>query len=100
MEQGITSTRPSGTAPVSANDEEAPHLELFYGQRQDLVGNLGAVLAANEPETFAGLWIEHKPQFKGVVLFTRDGGGRTSSTNLSPMRWKPYKLEPTEPIHS
>ena len=61
------------TAPVPANDLEAPQLELFYDQRQDLVGNLGAVLAENEPETFAGLWIEHKPQFKVVVLFTRGG---------------------------
>ena len=49
------------TAPVPAHDEEALQLELFYGQRQDLVGDLGAVLAENEP------------QFKVVVLFTRDG---------------------------
>ena len=61
------------TAPAPANDEKSLELELFYGQRQDLVGNLGAVLAANEPDTFAGLWIEHQPQFKVVVLFTRDG---------------------------
>ncbi len=61
------------TAPAPANDEKSLELELFYGQRQDLLGNLGAVLAANEPDTFAGLWIEHQPQFKVVVLFTRDG---------------------------
>ena len=61
------------TAPLPGNGAEALQLELFYGQRQDLVGNLGAVLAANEPETFAGLWIEHEPQFKVVVLFTSDG---------------------------
>ncbi len=43
------------TEPVPANDEKALRLELFYGQRQDVVGNLGAVVATNEPKTFAGL---------------------------------------------
>ncbi len=30
-------------------------------------------LRTKESETFAGLWIEHTPKFKYVVLFTRDG---------------------------
>ncbi len=30
-------------------------------------------LRMNEAETFAGLWIEHTPEFKYVVLFTRNG---------------------------
>ena len=37
-----------GAETVPAIDEEVLRLELFYGQRQDLVGNPGAVLAANE----------------------------------------------------
>jgi len=37
---------------------------------QDIAGNLDADLTANEAETFAGLWIEHSPEFKIVVLFT------------------------------
>ncbi len=42
-------------------------------QLQDIAGKLGAELRENETETFAGLWIEHKPKFKIVVLFTQDG---------------------------
>lgn len=40
---------------------------------QDVAGRLDADLTANETDTFAGLWIEHSPDFKIVVLFTRDG---------------------------
>lgn len=42
-------------------------------QLQGIAGKLGAELRDNETETFAGLWIEHKPKFKIVVLFTQDG---------------------------
>lgn len=37
------------------------------------VGQLGAALEANEAETFAGAFAEHDPDFRFVVLFTRDG---------------------------
>jgi hypothetical protein len=40
---------------------------------QDPAGDLDAELAAKEPETFAGLWIQHSPQFRVIVQFTRDG---------------------------
>ena len=30
-------------------------------------------MEANEQPTFGGLWIQHKPEFKAVVAFTRDG---------------------------
>ncbi|MDO9517350.1 MAG: hypothetical protein Q7J10_04785 [Methanosarcinaceae archaeon] len=43
-------------------------------QFQDIAGKLDAELSMNEPETFAGLWVEHNPKFKIVVQFTRDGG--------------------------
>ncbi len=40
---------------------------------QDVAGELDAVLTETEADTFAGLWIEHTPEFKVVVLFTKDG---------------------------
>ncbi len=42
-------------------------------QFQDLIGELNAELAAQERDTFAGLWIEHTPEFRVWVRFTRDG---------------------------
>jgi hypothetical protein len=42
-------------------------------QLQDLIGELNAELAAQEGDTFAGLWIEHTPEFRVWVRFTRDG---------------------------
>lgn len=41
---------------------------------QGLAGDLDAKLAHQERETFAGLWIEHEPEFRIVVQFT-DGDG-------------------------
>ncbi len=42
-------------------------------QLQESVGKLGAELEANERDTFAGLWIEHEPEYRVVAAFTRDG---------------------------
>lgn len=42
-------------------------------QAQRTIGELGAELEANEQPTFGGLWIQHEPEFKVVVAFTRDG---------------------------
>jgi len=42
-------------------------------QAQDMIGELGAELEANEQPTFGGLWIQHKPEYKVVVAFIRDG---------------------------
>ena len=80
----------SSAAPALANDEEvgprsrdarlhpsdegaALENELSHAALQDPVGELQAELAAKERDTFAGLWIEWTPQFRVVVLFTRDG---------------------------
>jgi hypothetical protein len=41
-------------------------------QLQDYAGVLGAELTSEESDTFAGLWIEHTPEFRIVVQFTRD----------------------------
>lgn len=40
---------------------------------QDLVGDLNAELQQREADTFAGLWIEHEPEYRVFVAFTRDG---------------------------
>ena len=40
---------------------------------EDPIGTLQAELTAWEADTFAGLWIEHEPQYRVVVAFTRDG---------------------------
>ncbi|GEM_PF-2483746 len=40
---------------------------------QDLIGKLNTDLEINEQDTFAGLWIQHKPDYRVVVQFTRDG---------------------------
>jgi hypothetical protein len=42
-------------------------------QFQDGIGELNAALTANEADTFGGLWIEHEPDYRVVVLFTRKG---------------------------
>ncbi len=49
-------------------EEAVRRLEL-----QDPAGDLGADLEANEWDTFAGLWIQHEPEHRVVVAFTRDG---------------------------
>ncbi len=40
---------------------------------QESIGALNAELAAQEPNTFAGLWIEHQPAYRVVAAFTQDG---------------------------
>ena len=40
---------------------------------QEPIGVLGAELEANEADTLAGLWIQHEPEYRVVVAFTRDG---------------------------
>jgi hypothetical protein len=40
---------------------------------QEIAGHLEAELYEKEIKTFAGLWIEHTPEFRLVVQFTQDG---------------------------
>ena len=55
-------------AHLGVSLEEAEHRFLL----QSLAGELNAALSDHEGQTFAGLWIEHTPQFRVVVQFTRD----------------------------
>jgi hypothetical protein len=73
---------------VSVNDgREIPQYILSYASDQnidvdtaihrlalqDLAGNLDAELSKNEEDTYAGLWIQHSPEFRIIVQFTREG---------------------------
>ncbi|MDP2731388.1 MAG: hypothetical protein Q8O55_13065 [Dehalococcoidales bacterium] len=52
-------------------EEGIRRLEL---QNSGGIGELETELNNNEKETFAGLWLEHTPEFKVVITFTRNGG--------------------------
>ena len=49
-------------------DEAVRRLEL-----QQAIGELGAALEEREAATFAGLFIEHTPEYRVVARFTREG---------------------------
>jgi hypothetical protein len=53
---------------------------------QDGIGELNAALQANEADTYAGLWIEHQPEFRVIVLFTRRGE-RTIRPYIAEVPW-------------
>ncbi len=85
-----TPTRPPGTEAITtalASDDPLVRDAANYAEhyrvpideavrrleRQDEIGRLGALLESKERDTFAGLWIQHEPEYKIVVAFTRDG---------------------------
>lgn len=41
-------------------------------QHREDIGRLGQTLKAREAATFGGLWIQHQPEWKVIVTFTRD----------------------------
>ncbi|HLL40915.1 MAG TPA: hypothetical protein VK357_14820 [Rubrobacteraceae bacterium] len=47
---------------------------------------LQPALVENEQDTFAGLWIQHRPEYRVVVLFTRDGE-ETIQPYIEGKRW-------------
>jgi hypothetical protein len=49
--------------------ETASHQLALQGS----VGNLGAELSRKESDSYAGLWIQHSPQFRIIVQFTQEG---------------------------
>lgn len=72
---------PEGVSPDRARDARmyaAQHnVELSEAITrlllQDSVEELEADLFYNEPDTFGGLWIQHEPEYRVVVTFTKDG---------------------------
>jgi hypothetical protein len=67
---------------VGVDVEEA----LRRMQYQDEIGSLNAALLANERDTFAGLWVEHQPDFRVIVQFT-NGGERTIRPYIKGKAW-------------
>ena len=55
-------------------------------QVQDDIGELNAALQANERDTFGGLWMEHEPEYRVIVLFTR-WGKRTIRSYIQGKPW-------------
>ncbi len=51
-------------------EEAVRRLEL---QNTGGIGELDAELSSKEAETFAGLWIEHQPEYRVVIVFTENG---------------------------
>lgn len=49
-------------------DEATRRLQL-----QNDIGELNQELIEKEGETFAGLWIQHQPDYRVIVMFTQDG---------------------------
>ena len=41
---------------------------------QGVIGRLGSEIQTFESDTYSGHWIQHEPQYRMVVAFTRDGG--------------------------
>lgn len=71
--------------PVAENDAlrmDAQHYANDFGvsvdeavcrlSLQGKVGPLGSLLRSREPDTYAGLWIHHEPDFGVTVLFTEN----------------------------
>ena len=74
---------------------------------QDQIGELAETLATNEPDTYAGLWIEHEPAYRIVVRFTRDPEGTIRPyieglpfAGLVEARAARYTLAELEAIHA
>lgn len=51
----------------------------------DSIGNLQGVLREKEPDTFAGLWIQHEPTYGVAVAFTRDAAATLAKYTNDPL---------------
>lgn len=49
------------------------------------IGTVAARLREEEAATFAGLWIEHSPEYRVVVAFTRDGAKTLAKYTSDPL---------------
>jgi hypothetical protein len=58
---------------------------------QDAFPDLDPEFQKNEAETYGGLWIQHEPEYKIVVAFTRDGDKTVSKhSSYIPANVAPY----------
>ena len=68
---------------LSPIEQDAQHYAEQYGIElseavtrlllQEPIGKLGAELEDKEADTLAGFWIQHRPEYRVVVAFTKDG---------------------------
>jgi len=64
---------------------------LFRLDLQNSFPDLESQLESNEAATFAGLWIQHEPEYKIVVAFTRNGDETIKKYSSSiPPKVAPY----------
>ena len=72
---------PEGVSPGLAQDAQM-YAEQFGVDLQEAltrlmlqepIGHLNGDLLDNEADTFAGLWIQHEPDYRVIVVFTQDG---------------------------
>jgi hypothetical protein len=55
------------------------------GPAPDSIGAVSAAVSKNEAATFAGIWIEHRPKYRVVVAFTRDGSRTLAKYTRDPL---------------
>ena len=65
-------TTPNADAPTPINQSEEASVRLDTAT-EDAISTLQNRLQANDADTFAGLWIQHEPEYHIIVAFTRDG---------------------------
>ncbi len=67
-------------------DEALQRLQL-----QNAFPDLEPEITKSEPETFGGLWLQHEPEFKVIVAFTRNGENTiTKYSDYIPEEIAPY----------
>jgi len=52
---------------------------------RDSIGAINAVLQEKEADTFAGLWIQHRPDYRVVVAFTRNTAATLAKYTSDPL---------------
>jgi hypothetical protein len=94
---GLQTVAPSQAAP--AKDEAVnPGIVEYartYGvsieearwrlSKEKYIGEVGHRIETGSPETFAGIWIEHKPVFRAVVRFVGDAKAQLSKYTQDPL---------------
>jgi hypothetical protein len=72
---------------IQLRDAVGPKTEPGRPPRPDenSIGAINAALQEKEAGTFAGLWIQHQPEYRVVVAFTRDAAGTLAKYTKDPL---------------
>lgn len=77
--EGMTSEPLGEEALIKDTEEYALAMDISLEEAiqrlslQDVIGELEAQLTINEQNTYAGLWVQHQPEYRVVAQFTSDG---------------------------